>query len=519
MKNKSIKAFCLLQAVIFTISINIAFADTSQTGNYDIQSAVRMGLSNSILLKQLNNKVILNDLKVDAYDKIGDDLIDGETDLSSGVTKIKSSITSIDTYQDAINQAKIDILNGKLPAGSADVVIVANALIIKAGDDISQKIKDFNTATGAGLDVTEITAQITKAAKVKISENQKLLDKNKTTYEEGLMTLDDGKIDYKIAKASIASTLADKLDISELNGLSDASQAELLGKMTRAAAKITLASKGIYKNQIALSIENDYYNVLKAKKLMEVKKATMQRGESQYQFAKDGYEAGMKAKDDMLLANIYYTGTTLEYIKAESDYENSFIELKKNMNISMDKDIELEDVTSDTENEIQLNDGLKQGLTNRLEIIKADQQKEIYKLDLQLVQDEYLEESDQYTESAYLSDNAVLELEKVKEEVESSIRQSYNTMATMKSLLDTAADMVSQAKECRDIAQEKYNEGFVADSSLLKKLNIESAAGTVLEVLSAEENLAQVEEKYIELLYGYNLSKAKYLNDIAYLTY
>jgi hypothetical protein len=38
-------------------------------------------------------------------------------------------------------------------------------------------------------------------------------------------------------------------------------------------------------------------------------------------------------------------------------------------------------------------------------------------------------------------------------------------------------------------------------------------------VLAAEENLAAIEEKVVQIIYGYNLAKMKYFNDIGYFIY
>lgn len=528
MKKNITRIFCivLVLILIFSLSADIVFADAEEPGVYSIQSAVRVGISNSILLQQLDNKVTLSRLKTDAYNEIADDLADGKRDLGNGEASADSALTTIDTSQDAINQAKLDILNGVLPSGSTNIPLFNGALILKAGDNVGEKIKKFSDDNGLGMTDAQISAmvagvmeEVDKAASPLLATKQKELDKGKVTYQKQLLNLVDGKIDYKVAKANITSALADKLDISDLSGLTTSSATSLMYKLADAAARITVASQGIYRNQIALQIQNSYYNVLKAKKLVEVKELAMKRAESQYQFAKDSYEAGMKAKDDMLLANIYYTGTKLEYQKAQDDYYNAQIELKKNMGIPMEQTMELEDVTADSGLPMDLESGLKSGLENRLEIIIAMQQDEVYKVNQGFVQSEYNKKTDQYTEAEYLRKNADLEVERVKKDVESSIRQSYNTMVTMADMLSNAQGMVDQARECVDIAQDKYTEGFGGDSTLLKKLGMEASSGTVLEVISAEENLAQVEEKYVEILYGYNLSKAKYLNDIAYLTY
>ena len=79
--------------------------------------------------------------------------------------------------------------------------------------------------------------------------------------------------------------------------------------------------------------------------------------------------------------------------------------------------------------------------------------------------------------------------------------------------------MVKQAQENLDIAGYKYEEGFGMENSLLKSLNLENAAGTIVEVLAAEENLSRVEEAQVEIIYSYNLAKANYFNETAEFSY
>lgn len=541
MKQKCIKTISIILVLAICLSDGLIPA-AADIDTYTIESAVETGLGNSILLQQLEDRITLSDLKDKAYKSIGTELVEGKTSLNSGEKDIDSALSTIDISQELLNNAKLDILNGYYPEGFPDYTVIEETelpggmtlpeLIITSdsgNDDRRTVLEQFTeysdtnaailAAIGKSFDPGESAEVFLKEVKQIVKEQQKALDSGKIDYEEGLLTLVDGKIDYEIAKASISSSLAEKLDISELSRLTASDDKKLLLKMNKAVSTVTYASKGIYRNQIALQIQNSYYNVMKAHKLREVKKSTMERAETQYLFAKDGYEIGIKAKDGMLLAELYLTGTRLEYQKAENDYENALIELKKNMNISLDKRIKLEEVSMNESMAMELEEGLEQGLSSRLEIIKALQQIEILDMNLSMVDKRYGDKSTRYREALKLKNTAELELEKAEKDVESSIRQSYNTMETLESMLEESKEMVAKAEECVDIAQSKYMEGFGSESALLDKLGLGASSGTVLEVISAEENLVQVEEKYIEILYGYNLAKAKYLNDIAYLTY
>lgn len=519
MKRKYVKLLCIVLILTFPQLSFVKPAKAEESHVYTIESAVRIGLDNSVDLKQLKNKIDLSEMKQDSLEMSTDRLADGEGELKDGEGELYSALEYIYESQDSLNQARIDILNGVYPQGFPDVIIVPGALTISSGDDIAAKLTAFNSAAHAGLDVQAITQSITKNVNSAICQNQKLLDEGKVEYEKNFSYMIDNKIDFEIAKARIASSLSEKLDISELSSLSASSERALLMDMADASTRIAVASEGIYRNQIALMIKNNYYNALKLKKIMEVKESTMNRAKTQYQYASDGYTVGLIPMDDMLTADIFYTGAAMDYQKAQDDYNNVLIELKKSMNIPLDQPIGLVDVSRDKKVAMDLEEGLENGLDNRLEIIKGMEQLKIYRSDLDLVEDDYGKDSDRYDEAKKLYQNAALEYGKVQKDVESGIRQSYNTMKSMESLLDISKDMVNQAEQCLDIAESRYNMGFGVDSMLLQSAGLGSLAGTEVEVLSAQENLAKVMEKYTEVLYGYNLAKAKYLNDIAYLTY
>ena len=93
------------------------------------------------------------------------------------------------------------------------------------------------------------------------------------------------------------------------------------------AFEVTQASYDIYKNNIAMLIQKSYYDALHAQKMVEVKRA-MERGKNNMNLLKQE-EEGLKPKDDMLMASVYYQGTQIEYEKAKGDFENTLLELKK----------------------------------------------------------------------------------------------------------------------------------------------------------------------------------------------
>ncbi|AOT70145.1 TolC family protein [Geosporobacter ferrireducens] len=381
-------------------------------------------------------------------------------------------------------------------------------------DEISQKLNLADKQIlGGSARLSDGYSQLQYAIDADLLTPDQINEKMKEL-EKAAGTLNSAKGQLDAAVQEVISTIGRQLGMTSSYIIDVPSARRLLMDITKKVSEVSQDSYDTYKNQIALQIQKSYYDVLKNQKMIEVKKKAMERAEKQYNFTKDSYELGMKSKDDMLLAKVYYIGTQLEYEKAQSQLNTDLIELKKHMNIPLDQKIVLTDVLQEEVEDYDLHIGLNHGISNRLEIKKAMADKEIHDLNVRFINNHYSAFASEYKEAALLRNKAGLNLKQVLLEVESSIRQSHELMKSTGGMLELSRKMVDDAKENVEIAELKYQEGFNIETSLLKKLDIESTAGTIVEVLAAEENLAQIEQKQIEIIYGYNLIKMKYLNDI-----
>lgn len=86
-------------------------------------------------------------------------------------------------------------------------------------------------------------------------------------------------------------------------------------------------------------------------------------------------------------------------------------------------------------------------------------------------------------------------------------------------MLDVSTDLIKDAEEVVSIAQLKYDQGFGAENSLLKQMNLETSSGTMIELIAAQENLANIESKVAQIRYNHTMAKVKYLNDAGILVY
>lgn len=463
----------LVFTLIFASSLE-AFASSEETLKFTIEDAVLTGIENSILLDQIEKEIELANVakKSAAY---------SAKKLRKGRDDIREAGRQISEAEKLLGQ---DIVPGD--------VTLPDGTTIPAGTSIGNMPSEVKESIKSGI--------------------QKSLDESKAKLTSG---------DYKIVTAlqEAGGAISSALDFATLDALTVDSTSDVMKTMTEVAYEVTQASFDIYKNSIALLIQKNYYDVLQAKQMLEVKKKAMERGKTQYEFAKASYEEGLKPKDDMLVASTYYRSTKIQYEKAKGDLENAIIQLKKNLNIGFDKDIELTDVMVEKIEDFNLEEGLINGMKERLEIKKTLGEVVVYNLNFNETKRKYPSNTFQYQEAEILKNKSLLNFNQAKLEVESSIRQSYNDLNAVSAMLESTREMTKEAKENLEIAILKYKEGFGVETSLLKNLNLEDSAGTIVEVLAAEEKLAEIEENVVKITYAYNLARMQYLNNTGNFIY
>lgn len=570
MKKTIINIFIII-TMVFMSATNIYAQDDIKELSLD--DAVKIGLEKSVLLQQVANESSLSDIKNSSTLKLKNDLIDGSDDYDDSKSQIDNANGQIYAGQAAINQAMIDINKNlapqliqlsstiSIPKGTNIITFFTVTLKAQVIAGVNQQLDEEQANLDAGHG-TMTQAQINAAraavsatppiapfnipvtstvtipsgsniesflstqadgligqTKLQIEKQQRDLNLQQITLSIAKDSFNKGSIDLSAAKEGAQLAIQEKLGITEVKDLSIDDLGELLEDMAKTANNVTAYAQQIYRNQISLLIKKNYYDAIKANKICNVKKKAISRAKTQYDFAKQAYNFGMKSKDEMLQAKMYYASTRMEYKKSLSEYNNSLIELKKNMGMKLSEQIVIKDVVLDDIKEQDLDDGIRAGLLKRLEIVKAQEEYDLYDNLYNRVVLKYGNASQRGIEAQLLRSKAEIKLKSAKSEAESSIRESYETLQSVKDMLDDINEIVEDAKENLKIAKYKYEEGFSADNSMLKQLGIESSSGTILEKIAAEEKLTQAEEKKAEIENGYNLALSKYLDDIVQYVY
>ncbi len=302
-------------------------------------------------------------------------------------------------------------------------------------------------------------------------------------------------------------------DIKE--GLQDVdSTRDLMETQSDVGLAVAQAGVEIQKKGIELQVRNAYYEVLKEQRLVEVREAALNRALEQYNIIKAGYEIGMNAKDEHLLTDVQMRSMRLKLLEAQNQLNEANMNLKQLMNMDLTQNIVCEDDFTTENMDANLQKGIEQGQKKRLEVLKADGELLVYRLNKEVMQKSYTSNTFYVREAVLQEKIADVNYKKQLQEVEASIRNSYNALETTNKMLQEVNEMKLKAEENLKIATAKYQIGFGKDSILLKKLDSEALSGTIMEVMAAQENAAEVDEAVVNVIYNYNLAKVKYLFDI-----
>ena len=506
--------------------INQVTTDTIEKKLLTLDEAIEKGLKDSLLLQQVKNQGDLAKLVAFNAPNVKDNLFDSESALTTASYLIDDGRDQIYDSEIQLRSAQAAVDNGVAPTPIPISKPEYNLnTTIPAGADIYEFLQSYYEKLGLPSDVadgyaSQITPVVIEGAQKVIDQNRDTLNGSKKKLDESTQAYLSSKSQYDAALQFAMANVANKLSTSTISSLKARPLGELVVKMAKAQDEVTSYSQNILKNKAALLIENSYFEALKQQKLLEVKDKAVERGAMQYELAKAAYEVGAKSKDDMIIAKTYYDSTLMSRELQLKDYNAALIDLKKNINMDLDKEIQLVEVEANIKEDYDLAQGIESGFKTRLEIRMAETQSKLYEDLLDAVTESNYSSSDaQYKEVKLLQDKAKIEMNGAKLQVEGDIRTSYMAMTSMQKIVEKASELKASAEETVEMAKVKYEVGYGYDNALLKQLNLEDLSGTVVEVIAAEENLTNIQEKEIEAINGYNLAKLKYLNDIGILPY
>ena len=295
------------------------------------------------------------------------------------------------------------------------------------------------------------------------------------------------------------------------------------------------------KLDLALSVKEAYFNILKADKAVGVAKSSVESIEAHLTVAKDFYKVGIIALNDMLKSEVELANAQHDYIKAQNDARIARVSFNFLLSKSVDDPFELEDILIYTPESPDFKKSLEQALKIRPEIKALDIAGSQVDQQIKLAKSKYYPEADfnySYikagdTPAVSGSDfqkanswEATLGLswtfwdwDKTKNSVRQVESQKRQLSQTRKTLEDGIRLQLKQAVLNLKEAEEKIPTAKKAVDQAEENLRVseqryKAQVTTSTEVLDAQTLLSQARMNYYSALYDHNLARAGLLRAI-----
>ncbi len=329
-----------------------------------------------------------------------------------------------------------------------------------------------------------VSAQQTQQAEIK-----------KLNLEESINIALENNLDLKMARCNV-NLQEVEYEQAQANNLLQASILNLRNaEFSLKQAKNNLEET---RRQVILDVMDAYFQVLRAKRDVEIEKMSFQEAQENFEIVKNKFSLGDASRKDLLQAEINLFSAKFNLKKAEHQLEIARIDFNKVLGLPLDARFELTDSFSVEPLNISLEKALEEALKNRYEIKKAQNELELAKIRWDLSQNEYTPELDKKNARISL-ENAEVNLGKVKIQIIREIHQLFTDLEEKRENIALTEKMEKLKEEIYSIAQKQYKAGLI----------------NATELLDAQIGLTQAQLNRIGALFEYNMARAKFIKALA----
>lgn len=307
-------------------------------------------------------------------------------------------------------------------------------------------------------------------------------------------------------------------------------------KIEKAQEEITSAELGLARTEenTILSTITAYYDILEAKKVVDVDTETVNNYQEHLNNVQQLYDAGSSPKVDLLRSEVELVNAQQTLIKSQNTYDVAVSTLKNIIKLKGEEPVELIDDAGYQNFDSSLMDCISYAKDNRKDLMKyqiaieqAEKDVKIAKSDKKPTvnlsvenswQKQVLPSDDNHTLAAGVSaswnlfdsnvtesnikqaqiavEQAQLNFEKQADAIDLEVRENYLSMREAEKRFNSTQVAIHKAEEDYFIAKEKYRAG----------------EGLMLDVIDAQLALTTAKTNYIQAQYDYATYKAKLEN-------
>jgi TolC family type I secretion outer membrane protein len=285
------------------------------------------------------------------------------------------------------------------------------------------------------------------------------------------------------------------------------------------------------KEEIIYQVLEEYYNLLKTKKMLQVSEQQVDQNRRYVTVAEVNKEEGITTKADLLQAKVSYNQAQQQLLVAENNLENAKLALQNTLNIKEQKSLEITDSLEWQENSFKLEEVYDYALDNKAAIQLLDLQQQNAELNLKNkknnsiypnlnLQASYTASDEEFTISdgdwqttLSLSYNLFnggrdkAQIEQKSKELEQAELKQQQTKDEIKLLINRSLLDLRAAKERIKLNQLNLEQ---AEENLAdNELRFKEGMITSLDLLNIQTTYQQVQTQYYQAIYDYNLALAR----------
>lgn len=324
--------------------------------------------------------------------------------------------------------------------------------------------------------------------------------------DDGLKQMQQMRKQGRSAKEQAEALMGMPLEYLSVIGV-DASQNYIETLMAKNGYYITYAdtqTKQLEKNKLLLDIgleieaKSLYYSVLAAEKTVEINEAKLNKSKEQLRVINLKFNNGSVTKAEVLNGEMAVQQAQTDLDSSLDDLEMAKLNLLNKTNLPYDTNIVLTDNNLEyiPTSDIDLNEYIQRAKTDRPEILAAQNNLELQKIETHVHKAYYTSNLRQYKAAEEKLKDAELNVPQAYKDVELDVRKSYLNLLKAERALLNMDKTVELAREAARINKLLYENGMVSS----------------LDVLDANTNLAQAEIGRYQLLVAYNISKLMFDN-------
>jgi hypothetical protein len=361
--------------------------------------------------------------------------------------------------------------------------------------------------------VVEDTVEEAKTIDLSIEEAVKLATESSREIwkiDDGLKEIKESRSDANKAKDTAETIMS--LSLSQLSYIESETEVDLIDDYV----SLLMAKNGYYvmyadtktneieKNRelinIGIEIETKslYYQVLVAEKTIEINEGNKSKAEEQLRVINLKFNNGSATKAEVLNGQMAVHSAQTDLDSSKDDLELAKLDLLNKIDLPFDTDFVLTDKELNyvPTVDVNLEDALEKAKSDRPEILTAQDDLELQKIETHVYKAYYTSNRRQYKSSIKKLEDAELNVPQVYKDVELDVRKSYLSLVKAERALVNMDKTIELAKESSRINKLLYENGMVAST----------------DVLVADTNLAQAEIGRYQLLVSYNISKMMFDN-------